>query len=400
MHNLFYLSVMVIAGLVFGRLVKLVRLPNVTGYIIAGLLIGPSVIGLLPENTIAQMSVISDVALGFIAFSIGGEFKWSYFRRVGLQPVIIAIFEALVAVAAVIIGLLAAGYEPAFSIVMGSIAAATAPAATIMVIKQYQAKGPVTETLLCVVALDDAVALIGFGFAVTAAKVLNAAGGNLAMSIIKPFLEVFGSLAIGAAFGALFALPLRWFKKDGNRLCITIAFLFMAIALSDLLGISALLTCMAMGCALANVTKSSNSIMNICDQITPPIFMLFFVLSGADLKLSVIPSIGLVGIIYVILRVVGKMAGAWFGGVLSKAPRTVRRYLGAALIPQAGVAIGLSLVAESVVPAYAQTIRAVVLCGTLIYEIIGPVAAKITLTKAGEIVQIKQPAAADPSAGK
>lgn len=388
-NTLFYLSIMLFCGLAVARLLKQIKMPNVTGYLVAGLIIGPSVLGIIPENIVAEFSIISDIALGFIAFSIGSEFKTSYFKKVGIKPIIIAIFEALCAVILVAVLLIILGFDPAFSIVLGAIAAATAPAATIMVIKQYGAKGPLTETLLCVVAIDDAVALIAFGFATTIANIINHSNitsvFDAALAIARPFLEVIVALVLGAVLGAIFAIPLRWFKKEGNRLCITVAFVFMSVALAKLLGVSDLLTCMAMGALLTNLTRESNVIMRLCDTVTPPILMLFFVASGADLKLSVIPTIGVVGIIYVLARVVGKIFGAWLGSAIVKEPPVVKNYLGFTLLPQAGVAIGLSLAAQTYVPEYASQIRAIILCATFIYEMTGPIIAKITLTKAGEI---------------
>lgn len=386
LNTILYLSILIFSGLIFSKLAKLVKLPNVTGYLVAGLLVGPSVLGIIPDTALAGFDIISEVALGFIAFSIGSEFKISYFKRVGAAPIVIAIFEALIAVFAVVAGLVIAGFELPFSIVLGSIAAATAPAATIMVIKQYKAKGPVTETLMSVVALDDAVALIAFGFAVTAAKTMTSTEHtNVLMSILSPFVEIIGAIVLGFALGLLFLLPLKFFHSASNRLIITIGMVFLAAGLSDILGLSALLCCMSMGAMLANVSKSSSELMKLCDSITPPIFLLFFAVSGAELKLGVIPTIGLVGVIYIVLRVVGKLAGAWMGAKLSKTPPQVSKYLGFTLVPQAGVAIGLTIVAQTAVPEYADTIRAVVLCGTLVYELIGPMVSKIALQKAGEI---------------
>lgn len=382
---LFYLGIILVTGLLCGRLAKLVKLPNVTGYLVGGLIIGPSVLGLVPADTVESLGILSDIALGFIAVSIGSEFKASYFKRVGFTPVVIAILEGVLAIVAVVLGLLAAGQELPFALVLGAIASATAPAATIMVIRQYRAKGPVTETLLSVVALDDAVALIGFGFAVALAGSLVDPTASLAASIFQPVLELLYSLALGGALGALMTLPMRFFKKDSNRLCILVAFVFLATAIAAWINASALLTCMAMGAALINLHRDGGEMMRIGDSVTPPILMMFFVLSGAGLNLGILPTIGLVGVIYMVLRVVGKMAGAWLGAVIMKAPAVVRRYLGPALIPQAGVAIGLSLVAQSVVPEHAAAIRAVVLCATLIYELVGPAVSKFTLMKAGEI---------------
>ena len=387
MSALLYIGIMLAAGLAFGRLAKLAKLPNVTGYLVAGLIIGPYVLGVIPENVVGNMSVISDMALGFIALSIGGEFKFSYFKRVGARPVVIAVLEGVLAIVFVVAGLLLAGWPLPFCLVLGAIASATAPAATIMVIRQYRAKGPVTETLMSVVALDDAVALIGFGFAVAAAQSIANPGASVAASILQPFWEVGISLAMGCALGFLLSLPLRWFKKESNRLCIAVAAVFLAVGLAELAGGSSLLTCMALGAAFINISPEAGSVMKITDYVTPPIFMLFFVLSGTQLNIGILPTIGIVGAIYLVMRVAGKLCGAWLGAVVTTAPAPGRRYLGPALIPQAGVAIGLTLVAESVVPEYAPTIRAVVLCATMIYELVGPAISRFSLKKAGEIEQ-------------
>lgn len=381
------LGLMIFVGMALGRLVKQIKLPNVTGYLLAGLLLGPSILGLLSEEFLSGITVISDAALGFIAFSIGNEFKISYFKRVGATPIIIACLESFFAVAFVTVALMLAGCSTTFSLVLGSIAAATAPAATIMVIKQYKAKGPVTETLLSVVAIDDATALIMYSISIAAATALSGGNATVKELVLKPVIEIGGALVVGAILGFLFLLPMKAFKKDGNRLSLIIAFIFVGLGLSQLCGFSSLLLCMAMGAVVANFSPDVNQIMKLSDRITPPIFMLFFVASGADLKLSVLPAVGLVGIIYIVVRVVGKMFGASLGAIVCKADKNIRKYLGPALVPQAGVAIGLSLAASSVVPEHASEIRTVILCGTLIYELVGPVIAKTCLKKAGEITE-------------
>lgn len=381
------LGLMIFVGMALGRLVKKIKLPNVTGYLLAGLLLGPSILGLLSEEFLSGITVISDAALGFIAFSIGNEFKISYFKRVGATPIIIACLESFFAVAFVTVALMLAGCSTTFSLVLGSIAAATAPAATIMVIKQYKAKGPVTETLLSVVAIDDATALIMYSISIAAATALSGGNATVKELVLKPVIEIGGALVVGAILGFLFLLPMKAFKKDGNRLSLIIAFIFVGLGLSQLCGFSSLLLCMAMGAVVANFSPDVNQIMKLSDRITPPIFMLFFVASGADLKLSVLPAVGLVGVIYIVVRVIGKMFGASLGAIVCKAGKNIRKYLGPALVPQAGVAIGLSLAASSVVPEHASEIRTVILCGTLIYELVGPVIAKTCLKKAGEITE-------------
>ena len=385
LNTLTDLAIMILAGMFCGRMAKHIRLPNVTGYLVAGLLIGPSVFGVLSADFLDTISIISTVALGFIAFSIGNEFKITYFKRVGVAPIVIACMESLFAVVFVVLGLIISGQSVSFSLVLGAIAAATAPAATIMVIKQYRAKGPVTETLLSVVAIDDATALILFSLAVAVAQALSNGAASLGASLLSPLKEIGGALVVGAALGFVFLLPLRFFKKAGNRLSLIAAFIFLGLGISEWLGLSDLLLCMAMGAVVANFSADVGSIMDLCDGVTPPIFMLFFVASGADLQLSVLPTVGLIGVIYIVLRVVGKYFGAAIGAAMCKCEGAVRKYLGPCLLPQAGVAIGLSLAAGEVVPEHAPQIRAVILCGTLIYELIGPAITKLSLKKAGEI---------------
>ena len=372
------------AGLLCGRLVKLIKLPNVTGYLIAGLILGPYVTKFIPLDVVNDFSVISDMALSFIAFTIGCGFKRSYLKKVGMTPVVIAIFESLFAVFAVQGVLLAFGTDPQLAVLLGAIAAATAPAATLMVIKQYGAKGPVTDTLVSVVALDDAVALIAFSVCVAIASVIG--GGKFeAKTVYMPLIEIFGALLLGALYGIIFKIPLKFFKKAGNRQIITVGLVFACAGTANLLGWSSLLACMALGMTLCNISRESDSILSVADSVTPALFLLFFATSGAALNITIIPQICLIGIIYVLARIVGKVGGAWLGAVIMRAPKTVRRFLGPALIPQAGVAIGLMLVAQTAAPAYADQIRAVVLCATLIYELVGPVITKLTLQGAKEI---------------
>ncbi len=381
-----YLAVALLLALIAGKIVKQVKLPNVTGYIIMGLLAGPYCLKLIPASVVEAFSIIPEVALGFIAFSIGAEFKLSYLKKVGKAPIVIAITEGLGAVFVVDLVLIATGHDVAFSIVLGAIAAATAPAATLMVVKQYKAKGPVTDTLLPVVAIDDAVALMSFGLSVAVAKAITSTEQvSLFTTIMEPIVEILGALLIGAAFGLIFKLLVRFYSGRGNRLAITYAMIFLCLGICDYLGWSSLLACMAMSAVLVNTSKASEEVFEQADRITPPIFMLFFFLSGAELDIRILPTVGVIGVLYVVFRVVGKVLGALFGAKISKAPKVVQKYLGYTLIPQAGVAIGLASTAMTVVPEYGKTIRAIILCGTVIYELTGPVITKMALKKAGEI---------------
>lgn len=385
-NTLFYLALILFAGLVFGRVVKLAKLPNVTGYLVAGLLIGPFVFRLVPADTVKGLELVSEMALAFIAFSIGSEFKLTYLKRVGPMPIVIAIFEGLAATAVVLSVLVIFGFDMELALLLGAIASATAPAATIMVIKQYRARGPVTETLMSVVALDDAVALIAFGFAVAIVNMMQNPGEtSVVLSILKPVGEILGSLLTGFLLGLAFKFPLRYFKKDSNRLIITCGFVFLGSSLASMLGMSPLLLCMAMSATLVNVSSEGNAILRLADTVTPPIFLMFFVVSGMELDITVLPRVGLIGILYIVFRVAGKIAGTAIGAAIMKAPAAIRKYVGFSLVPQAGVAIGLSLLAAQLVPQYAQTIRAVVLSATFIYELTGPAMTKAALARAGEL---------------
>ena len=393
---LLQMGILILTGLLFSKLAKLVKLPNVTGYLVGGLLVGPSVLGalgipLITDEFLTEMNSVSEVALGFIAFTIGTQFQFEYFKRVGSGPIVIAIFEALIAVVCVFLGMVfILRCDVAFSLVLSAIAAATAPAATLMVIKQYKADGEVTKNLMSVVALDDAVALVIFGIMVAVANAISGNTDNLAWTILSPFVEVFASLAIGFVVGLLMSLLLKWFTGRSNRISVICAVILIVVSLSAVitfLNLSTLLACMMMGAVFTNTTKRSNvnTIMELCDRFTPPLLILFFTISGASLKLNILLTVGLVGLIYIVMRVVGKVAGAYLGATITKSPSTVKKWLGLALIPQAGVAIGLTIVAGNVVPEYANEIRAVVLCATLIYELIGPAITKFALKKAGEI---------------
>ena len=385
LNTLTYLAICIFSCLLAGKLVKRIQLPNVTGYLVMGILIGPYVLNLVPADMVEKFGIISEMALGFIAFSIGAEFKLSYLKKVGKAPVVIAFTEALGGVLAVDLVLIAMGQDPAFSLCLGAIAAATAPAATLMVVKQYKAKGPVTQTLLPVVALDDAAALMAFGVSVAIAKAISSGEVDIAKTILDPLWEIGGAFVFGAVLGFFISLLVRYFHSRGNRLSIAIAGVFLCVGVCDMVGFSSLLACMMMSALFVNLSDESDKVFELVDRMTPPLFMLFFLLSGADLNLRIIPTVGVVGAIYVVMRMVGKVLGSAAGCKISHAEPVVSKWLGFTLIPQAGVAIGLSSVAMTVVPEHGPAIRAIILCGTVIYELTGPVITKIALTKAEEI---------------
>lgn len=379
------LAVAVFLSLFSSKLMKKVHLPNVTGYLLIGLLAGPYCLNIMPEEIMHTLSFIPTVALGFIALSIGAEFKLSYLKKVGKAPVIIAIMEGLFAILVVDAALILTGHDVRFSLVLGAIASATAPAATLMVVRQYNAKGPVTSTLLPVVAIDDAVALMGFGISIAIAKVIANPNASVTSALIDPTVEIVGALIVGALFGIVYAYLVKFFTGRGNRMSVTFAMVFVCLGICEMFHLSSLLGCMAMSAVFVNLSDQYETVFALTDRITPPLFMLFFFLSGAELNISVLSSVGFIGLIYIIFRVVGKVLGAYVGAKVSKAAPVVQKYLGFTLIPQAGVAIGLATTSLTIVPEYGAQIQTVILCGTVIYEIIGPLVTKMALKKAGEI---------------
>ena len=383
---IFNLAIALILGLLSGKVMKMIKMPNVTGYIVVGLLVGPYCLNIISLDVIEKFSIIPEIALGFIALSIGAEFKLSYLKKVGKAPFIIAFVAAFGAVVLVDLALIIAGYDISFVLVLGAIAAATAPAATLMVVRQYKAKGPVTNTLLPVVAIDDAAALIIFGISVAISKVISSTGTtSIASALLDPFIEIVGALIFGAILGVVMAFATKWFTGRGNRLVASTAMILLCISVCNALGYSSLLACMAISAVYVNLSKVSNNVFELIDRFTPPLFMLFFFISGAELNLTILPAVGIIGILYIVFRVIGKVAGSALGARISKSEPEVKKYLGYTLIPQAGVAIGLASVSMSVVPEYGQKIRTVVLCATVIYELVGPLATKLALKKAGEI---------------
>ena len=386
MNVLFALAIAFAMGLFFSRLIRYIHLPNVTAYLLAGLAVGPYVLNVLTTDMNSQLSIISDVALGFIAYSIGGEFKLSYLKEIGIKPIIITLFEGCTASLLVFLVLFLLGQPLPLCLALGAIAAATAPAATLMVIRQYKANGPVSKMLLPVVAMDDALGLILYAVMIALARTIESGEVLTVMTlVVQPLGEIIGSLALGVVLGLILVYVLRFFHSRGNKLSLTIMMVFAAVGLSSMWDLSSLLVCMMVGATMVNLCKQSDVMLEQCDRFTPPLFLLFFVLSGASLDLAVLPTVGIVGVAYVLSRAIGKALGATIGAKIEKCEPNIVKYLGFTLIPQAGVAIGMARMCQTSLPEYGTVINAVVLAGTLIYELTGPVITKIALTKAGEI---------------
>ncbi len=419
MNVLFSLAVALFAGLLLSRLAKLVQLPAVTAYLVAGVLIGPFCLGAFGVEGLGftandinnkTFSLISDVALGFIAFSIGNEFRLSQLKSIGRQATIIGILQAVITTVFVDFALITLHFiipdklPLEAAIILGAVASATAPAATLMVVRQYKAKGPVTDTLLPVVALDDAVGLVLFSVSFGVAKGLISGNVNIISIVVEPLIEVILSIGLGALMGYVFTFIERFFHSRSKRLSVSVAFVFVTVAVSMFkfnigeihIAFSSLLSCMMLGTIFCNICDFSEELMDRLDRWTAPIFILFFVLSGAELDLGVIADvvIVLIGVVYIGFRCLGKYFGARFSATLSKAEPNIRKYLGITLFPQAGVALGMAIKVSSycsefaVIPEIAQigvVVNNIVLFSVLIYELVGPFLTKVALSKAGEI---------------
>lgn len=388
MHQLYYVAVIILAGILMAKLVGKFKLPHVTGYLLGGILIGPSVLNLVPKEMSSSLGIISEVALGFIAYSIGSEIKLDHLRKAGKSLITITLFESLTPVLLVTLSMIFLFKQSVpFAITIGAIAAATAPAATIMIIKQYKAKGPVVDTLLPVVAMDDGVAIISFGIAFTIAKSLLKASGqfNFVHAFLFPIGEILLALILGFAIGLLLSYLIPKLKGEDELLSSVVALLFISIGIAEFLHVSTLLVCMMVGITVANLSEKSVKILNVINRLTPPIFISFFTLAGVELELGVLKYAGLLGVGYIVFRTVGKAGGAFVGSRLAKSHKNVQKYLGFTLLPQAGVAIGLSMIAQTAMPSLGTTIRTIILSSTVIYELAGPLISKTALIKAGEI---------------
>ena len=401
------------AGLMMTRVFKYLhlKLPDVTAFLIAGVIVGPFCLGAtkIPGlgfdsmEDISQVAFLSNVALGFIAFDIGNEFRLAQLRQTGKTATVIGIIQAVTATILVDIALIilhfivGADVLPLpVAITLGSIAAATAPAATLMVVRQYKAKGPLTSLLLPIVALDDAVGLVVFAVSIGIAQALEGGALNVISVIVNPVLEIVCSLVLGAFMGTLLTVLEKMFFSNSNRLSLTISFVIMTIALASVkitlvggvtVSFSSLLVCMMLGTMFCNLSEYSEDIMNRSSKWTAPLYAVFFVLSGAQLDLTVFryPVVMLIGVVYILVRCAGKYCGAHFSSAMMGCTETVRKYLGITLFPQAGVALGMVVSAQVLGESLGGTIRNIILFSVLIYELVGPLLTKMALQKAGEI---------------
>ncbi len=410
METLFCISTALAAGLFMTRPAKKLGLPAVTAYLVAGILIGPYCLGRLgieglgfvSAESVQALGLFSDVALGFIAFAIGNEFRLSQLKKIGGKATFIGILQAVITAAVVDAALLVLHIflgeklPVPMALTLGAIAAATAPAATLMVVRQYKAKGKLTDLLLPIVAIDDAVGLVVFSVSFGVARAMVNGEFSIISIAVEPIIEIVCSLALGALMGVLFTFCEKFFNSNSKRLCLSLTFVLFTVAISKLefeiggvhIGFSALLVCMMLGTMFCNMCDFSAEIMDKTDKWTVPLFALFFVISGAELELNVFsdPAIIGIGAAYILSRSAGKYIGAFSSCKMAKCDEKTTRYLGVTLLPQAGVALGMSVTVMELGD-IGSIIRNIILFSVLVYELFGPVLTKIALTKAGDITE-------------
>ena len=407
MEVLIQLSFSLVGGLLMSRLAKLLNLPAVTAYLVTGLLLGPYCLGALhlaslgftSSEAVAHLDIISQVALGFIAFTIGNEFRLEQLKSMGRQAITVGILQAVATTALVDLALVALHFSNpelisiSSAITLGAIAAATAPAATLMVVRQYKADGPLTRLLLLVVAIDDAVGLVLFSASFGVAAALESGSISLVTVLVEPVIEIVLSLGLGALAGWVLYWVEQFFHSRSKRLSISIGFVLLTVGLSMLkfelggvrFGFSLLLVCMMTGTIFCNICDFSEELMGRVDGWTAPLFVLFFVLSGAELNLKILsnPMVLLIGLVYIVFRSLGKYLGAYGSCAMTGCSDSIKKHLGITLLPQAGVALGMALTAQQL--AGGEVVRSVVLFSVLVYELVGPALTKRSLLAAGEI---------------
>ena len=420
-YMLILLSFSILSGLIMSRAAKMVNLPSVTAYLVAGLLIGPFVlgragirgIGFSSMEEVNSFSIISQAALGFIAFEIGNEFRLKDLKTMGRSAITVGILQAVITTIVVDIALLSLHFlfpsliSMSSAITLGAIAAATAPAATLMVVKQYKAQGPMTKLLLMVVAIDDAVGLVLFSLSFGMATAMETGAISITGVLVEPLVELVLSILLGVLGGVGLNVLEKYFHSRSKRMSLAVAFVMMTVGVSMLTwkvgevkcGFSLLLVCMVEGTVFCNINETSQELMDRVDRWTGPLNMLFFVLSGAELDLSVLsnPMVLFIGLVFIAFRSLGKISGAYLSCRMEKTSPIIQKYLGITLLPQAGVALGMALTARNL--ADGEVVGNVVLFAVLLYELFGPTLTKWALLKAGEISIEGKKSARTPNSG-
>ena len=383
------LGFILLVALLAGKLIRQAKIPMVTAYLLMGIIIGPAALNLVAEGILNSSGLISNIVLGLIAFSIGQNFALERFRKIGKPVIWISILAAVAPWFLISVAFLTLLKQPFYiALLFGAISSATAPAATMMVVREYKAKGSFTDTLLGVVAIDDAWCLIIFALSFAVAKALAAhlvANIFIFKIIFHSLLGIVGAFVLGGILALILAYLSRFVTTPSDLLIYTLGFIFLNTGLALYLNFSVLLANMFMAAVLVNVHKVSFKFFEALRSIDSPLYLLFFVLAGANLELGLLKSLGLSGLVYIVFRSLGKIGGAYLGGVFAQVPARMKNYMGLALLPQAGVALGVALIAKAQFPQIGGMIFSTIVATTVIYEIVGPILTKISLKKAGEI---------------
>lgn len=381
------LGILLLAGLAGGVLINRFKLPAVTGYILAGLAVGPALMHLIPESMLEELKPISPIALGVIALVIGGELEWKTLSKLGKSIMWIGVVEILGAAGLVVGAMLLVGQSLPMALLLGGLATATAPAATVAVIKEARAKGPVTESLMAIVALDDALGVMVFGLLAAVVKVLLNPSGTTSLGhmVIAPFVEIFFSLLLGFVMGMILNSLARKTRNNKTLLTVTLGIAFLTAGIAYHFHLSAILANMMVGAVIVNICPRRRKIFNVIEGIDIPIFVAFFAFAGARLEIGMLAQVGLVGAVYVVARMAGKVSGTYLGGLIGHANPVVRKYLGWGLMPQAGVVVGLTMVAQNIYPDSSSVILNIILTSVVISELVGPIFSRKALELAGEV---------------
>ena len=382
MEVLISVATILFFGTIFGKLIKLFKLPEVTGYLLSGLLIGPYVLNLVSLDDIYILEPLTIIALTFISFLVGAELKWKYVKKLGSKPFVIGLITSLCALFLVTIGCILLGYDYKVSLLLGAIATSAAPSSVLMIVKEYQARGELTKTMLSVIAISDILSVVLFGICLALVK----ENASIVLSLLEPLKEIIFSLLVGGILGYTIGYLSRYLQKHGDIITLIIIAIFVNILFCDLIGISQLLSAMIMGIIFINSFNShiTDKVLDVIDDISTPLLIIFFVLSTASLDFNTLPSIWLIGLVYIILRIVGKIIGNFIGSKITKESKNITKYLGLTLLSQTGIAIGLATLAANIID-NGELLIAVVLASSFIYDIICPLLVKYVLKKAQEI---------------
>lgn len=389
MNTLLGLGIAVIVGFLIGKFIELIKVPSVAGYIVAGLILGKSLFNILDENFINGADAVSEVALAIIAFSIGGELIFSELKKIGLRVLFIAMAESIMAFLLVFVGMLLMKQSMATSLLLGAVASATAPAATVLILNELKCDGPLTKTLIAVVAIDDIICLMIYAIASSIAKVLIEHSGSIDITkmISGPAIEIGGSVLLGLVVGGMLLLLLRLFTRNNEVLSIVVACIFLTIGMADFFGLSTLLANMTLGIIVSNFSSKRMKAFMVIESFTAPLYISFFVIAGARLNIALLSQVGAVGLVYMVMRMIGKISGASLMAHITKAHSSVQKYLGFGLLSQIGVAVGLAIVVshEFAGTGIGDIVITVLLATTVVTEIVGPLMTKLAVTKAKEV---------------